>query len=208
MNIGKIGFWGILVAAVIVYFIRDFLGGLSYLFFVPIDRILFISESIPPLVMWSILGLLIGIIYGSFVGIKKYKLDFKLLIYPVGLLVIMISLILLVSLITEKIARNGITETDSIPKITDTEKYLFNDNLQKGIKSVDNEEYTIAEYYFQKAAQIDKNNSQLDSLAQIYSQTADERCKLYRRKSKLKYIPNYYYKYAAALTSKSPEVCD
>jgi len=208
MKNGKIGFWGIIIIAVIIYFARDFLGGLSALFFVPIDRILFISEKIPPFAMWIILGLLVGIIYGSFVGIKKYKLDFKLLVYPVSLLVIMISLIMLVSMVTEKIAGTDTNETDSVTELTDTEKYVFNDNLQKGIKSVDNKEYTIAEYYFQKAAQTDKNNSQLDSLARIYSQTAYEKCKRYKRNSKLKYISNYYYKYAAALTSKSPEVCN
>ena len=208
MNIGKIGFWGIIVIAVVIYFLRDFLGGLSSLFFVPIDRILFISESIPPVVMWIIFGSLIGIIYGSFVGIKKYKLDFKLLIYPVGLLVVTISIIMLVSLVTEKMAKGDTTDTDSISKITDTEKYIFNDNLQKGINSIESEEFTIAEYYFQKAAQIDKNNSQLDSLAQIYSRIGDEKCRLYKRKYKKKYIANYYYKYAAALTNKSPEVCN
>jgi len=85
-----------------VYVLRNFLGRVSAFFFVPIDSLLFISQSIPPVVMWMFFGLLIGVVYGSFIAIKKYRLDLKLLVYPIGILVITICLILLVSFIKNK----------------------------------------------------------------------------------------------------------
>ncbi len=53
--------------------------------------------------MWMIFGLLIGLVYGSFISIKKYKLDYKLLVYPGLALLIGMSLILLASFVVQKV---------------------------------------------------------------------------------------------------------
>lgn len=92
----------LLLLALIIFFsyvLRRFLGKVSSFFFLPVDRLLFISHGISPVIMWMFFGLLIGIIYGSFIAIKKYRLDFKLLVYPIIILVFMMGLILLVSFI-------------------------------------------------------------------------------------------------------------
>ncbi len=107
MKDGKSIFVILALAVFIVYVMRNFLGRLSAFFFVPIDNLLFVSQSIPPVVMWMILGLLIGLVYGSFIAIKKYKLDYKLLVYPALALLIGVSFILVASLIAEKINKGS-----------------------------------------------------------------------------------------------------
>ena len=95
----------LLLLALIIFFVyvlRNFLGRVSAFFFIPIDRLLFISHGISPVIMWMVFGLLIGIICGSLIAITKYRLDFKLLVYPIIVLFVMISLILLVSFIKNK----------------------------------------------------------------------------------------------------------
>ena len=105
----------LLMLALIIFFVyvlRNFLGKASAFFFVPIDSILFISHSIPPVIMWMFFGILIGIISGSFIAIKKYKLDLKLIIYPIGVLVISICLVFLLSFILRNNRNKGYTRHD------------------------------------------------------------------------------------------------
>jgi len=102
MKDGKSVFVVLALIVFVVYVMRNFLGKLSAFFFVPIDNLLFISQSIPPVIMWMILGLLVGLIYGSLVSIKKFKLDYKLLVYPGLALLIGVSLILIASFIVKK----------------------------------------------------------------------------------------------------------
>lgn len=186
----------------VVYVMRNLLGRVSAFFIVPMDNLLFISHRIPPVLMWMIFGLLVGLVYGSFVAIKKYKLDYKQLIAPVVALIILINLILLSSYFfkSESSVDDKGGETKSSPP-------EFYDALRNGIKAVEQEEYKAATGYFRKASEIDRQNTALDSLAGIYDAVAEEKCRLYRRNSNLKYIPNYYYKYAAALTGKTPQIC-
>ena len=202
--------------AFILYVLRGFLGRISSFLFVPVDKLLFISHSISPVIMWMLFGLLVGLVYGSFIAIKKYKLDFKLLGYPFGILIFTIALILLVSYFVNK--KNDRTD-DTASEITssaetkpgkksDREVAEFNDLLDKGIEAVKNEDYQDAEKYFKKAALTDKGNSQLDSLARIYSATGEEKCKMFTRDPQLKYIPDHYYKYVAALTNTPPRICN
>jgi len=202
--------------AFILYVLRGFLGRISAFLFVPVDKLLFISHSISPVIMWMLFGLLVGLVCGSLIAIKKYKLDFKLLGYPIGILIFTIALILLVSyFVNKKNGRTDDTASDVVPagktnprKKTDREVAEFNDLLDKGIEAVKNEDYQDAEKYFKKAALTDKGNSQLDSLARIYSATGDEKCKMFTRDPQLKYIPDHYYKYATALTNTPPRICN
>lgn len=215
MKDGKSVFVVLALTIFVVYVMRNFLGKLSAFFFVPIDNLLFISNSVPPVLMWMIFGLLIGLVYGSFISIKKFKLDFKLLIYPALVLLIGLSLILLASFIVEKVSGGSgsdgskaeITEGGDRKYLTDANRAKLNELLKRGIRAVDSEEYETAEELFKEAASVGKGDNRLDSLARIYSRTGKDKCTLFKRDSQLKYIPNYYYKYAAALTNQPPEVC-
>jgi hypothetical protein len=164
--------------------------------------------------MWTFFGLLVGLIYGSFIAIKKYRLDFKLLVYPVVILLAMLCFILLASYIKNdrfygEVGTSTAGRENRTGKINSNELLSSNELLNKGITAADNEEYNRAEQYFGQAASKGKRSSRFDSLAFVYSRIAKEKCRLYRRDSKLKYIPNHYYKYAALLTRKAtPEVCE
>ena len=116
----------LLMLALIIFFVyvlRNFLGKASAFFFVPIDSILFISHSIPPVIMWMFFGLLIGIICGSIIAVKKYKLDLKLIIYPISVLVITMCMVLLISFIFRNKRNEGNTQED-LKGITSNPEYL------------------------------------------------------------------------------------
>lgn len=211
MKDGKSLFVVLALTIFVVYVMRNFLGKLSSFFFVPIDNLLFISNGVPPVLMWMIFGLLVGLVYGSFVAIKKFKLDFKLLIYPALILLIGLSLILLASFIAGKFNDGNESQVEITggdrKYLTGANRAKLNELLKRGIRAVDSEEYETAEELFIEAASLGKGDSRLDSLARIYARTGKDKCTLFRRDSQLKYIPNYYYKYAAALTNKPPEIC-
>ena len=57
MKDGKSVFVVLALILFVVYVMRNFLGKLSAFFFVPIDNLLFISHSVPPVLMWMIFGL-------------------------------------------------------------------------------------------------------------------------------------------------------
>lgn len=206
----------LLLLALIIFFVyvlRNFLGRVSAFFFIPIDSLLFISQSIPPVIMWMFFGLLIGLIYGSFIAIKKYRLDLKLLVYPFIILVISIGLILLVSfIVNRKTSDNSNSKLNSDKNENSELRILdnsskFNDALIKGIEAVNEEESKSAIKYFKKAVKLNKDNTQLDSLANIYLQIAKEKCEAYKSNSQLKYLSNNYYNYAATLKNQIPEEC-
>ncbi|GLU55328.1 hypothetical protein [Dyadobacter frigoris] len=212
MKDGKSVFVVLALTVFIVYVMRNFLGRLSSFFFVPIDNLLFISHSIPPVLMWMILGLLIGLVYGSFISIKKFKLDYKLLVYPGLILLISLSLILLASFVVKKVIdrpNTGSVESKDTDGhfLTSANRAKLNEILKKGILAVENERYETAEELFIKASTLGKGDPRLDSLSRIYTNIGNDKCALFRSDTELKYIPNYYYKYAAALTNKAPKIC-
>ncbi|MCF0051612.1 hypothetical protein MUK70_15195 [Dyadobacter chenwenxiniae] len=90
-------FWPIVLLVVVFSLMSDFLARISSAFFLPVDRLLFISPSISPVTMWAFLGMLLGVVYGSFVAIKKFRLDSKLIVIPVGIAIVMINLMILLS---------------------------------------------------------------------------------------------------------------
>lgn len=79
--------------AIAYYLVKEYLWQLAAWFFMPMDRLLFISEHIPPALIWTLFGLLIGAIYGTWVAIRKYQLEYTLLIYPVTALLVTIAII-------------------------------------------------------------------------------------------------------------------
>lgn len=51
-----------------------------------LDNLLMQSQAISPIILWSILGTLIGLVYGTVVAWRKYTLDSKLILIPAALL--------------------------------------------------------------------------------------------------------------------------
>jgi hypothetical protein len=90
-------FWPIVILIVVFYSMADFLARTSSAFFLPVDRMLFISPSLSPVTMWAFLGMLLGAVYGCFVSIRKFRLDNKLIVIPIGILIVWINLMLLLS---------------------------------------------------------------------------------------------------------------
>ncbi len=215
MKDGKSIFVLTVLSIFILYVIQEIVGEISASFFVTLDNILYTSKGISPIVMWMVMGLLFGIVYGSLVAVKKYKLGYWWMAYSVILLIVSLGFIALIRSFT--VEKNNIQvvisgETKKQSEFDDASNNKlsmseFNENLTQGIQSVENEEYKLVEFYFNKAAKSYPHHPKLDSLAQIYMQIGDEKCQLYRHNSGLRYLPNYYYKYAAALTSTKPQTC-
>ena len=86
-----------LIIIVIVFFAKQWLGKVSYegLFF--IDNLVKFSVSFPPILAWGLLGLLFGVIYGSFTAWKKYKLTAIINVIPIGIFVLCITILFLVN---------------------------------------------------------------------------------------------------------------
>lgn len=89
--------YGFLATVILIYFFQKFLGMVSFRFFLFMDNMLRLTRSIHPVVMWAVLGLFAGLIYGSFVAWKKYKLDFKLNLIPVGIFVLIVFILIMVN---------------------------------------------------------------------------------------------------------------
>lgn len=83
----------------------------TFLFF---DNILNVSQSISPFILWGILGLLVGTVYGTFVAWKKYTLDFKLNLIPI----IFLFQILFLLYIYNQPLKNGISTGIPNPEST------------------------------------------------------------------------------------------
>jgi hypothetical protein len=88
----RIIYWIILL--IIIYVFRVQLGILSINSFLFLDNLLQLSADFPPILMWFVLGAFIGLVYGGFVAWKKYRLDFKLTLVPVVLLVLFVFLMM------------------------------------------------------------------------------------------------------------------
>lgn len=86
-----------LVIAILVFILQKFLGMISFRFFLFMDNMLRLTYSIHPIVMWAVLGLFTGLIYGSFVAWKKYRLDFKLNLIPVSIFLLIVFILIVVN---------------------------------------------------------------------------------------------------------------
>ncbi|MCF0075182.1 hypothetical protein LZD49_32160 [Dyadobacter sp. CY261] len=93
----KLGFWGFLVILGFLYLISEPLGKMAAGIFLLLDRSLYVSVAASPVTMWTILGMLVGLIFGTYVSVKKYNLENRIMVLPIGLMVVIINLILLTS---------------------------------------------------------------------------------------------------------------
>jgi len=81
------------------------LAVLIYLLWVPVSAIstyIFImgdlltpSYDIHPVIMWTVLGLFIGMIYGGYVTYAKFRLEAKYILMPAGAFVVLVILLLI-----------------------------------------------------------------------------------------------------------------
>lgn len=85
---------GILLGIIIFH---RFLSIVSLNIFLFLDNFLELSANIHPAILWGFLGLLVGLIYGAIVAWKKFTIDFKLILLPVGLLMLVSILFLLIN---------------------------------------------------------------------------------------------------------------
>lgn len=85
----------ILLLLAIIYVFKAQLGMYSTKVFHFSDALLQLSSGITPIIGWSLLGLLIGSIYGSFVAWKKYKLNAGVNLIPIGVLVLLLTILYL-----------------------------------------------------------------------------------------------------------------
>ncbi len=87
----------LLATAILIFFLQKLLGMISYRFFLFMDNLLRLSDSVHPVVMWAVIGLFTGLIYGSFVAWKKYKLEFKLNLIPIGIFLFIVFILFIVN---------------------------------------------------------------------------------------------------------------
>lgn len=93
----------IVLGALAIYLVYKLVMFLSVVFvylgfniFVFLDNLLKF-ESANPVVLWGFFGLLLGSIIGVLIAIKKYKLDKILILYPIGLFVLIITILIFIN---------------------------------------------------------------------------------------------------------------
>jgi uncharacterized membrane protein len=77
----------------LTFVFRKALGEHSFSAFQFTDSLLQTGASIPPVVSWGILGLLVGAIYGSFVAWRKYKLHGVVNLIPIEIFIMIIAIL-------------------------------------------------------------------------------------------------------------------
>lgn len=86
-----------LAIAILIFFLQKFLGMIGFRFFLFMDNMLRLTDNIHPVVMWAVLGLFTGLIYGSLVAWKKYKLDFKLNLIPISIFLLVVFVLIMIN---------------------------------------------------------------------------------------------------------------
>jgi hypothetical protein len=87
---------GLYLLFIIVVFLGKAFVFTGYNFFFFTDNLLEI-KSVNPIVNWGILGLMLGIVAGVIVAIKKYRLSKLLVLYPVLAIFIFVSVMWLIN---------------------------------------------------------------------------------------------------------------
>ncbi|TKK71528.1 hypothetical protein FC093_00435 [Ilyomonas limi] len=83
----------VIIAAAFVYYYRATVGSYSFKAILFVDNLVKLTDAISPLILWGILGLLIGAIYGSFVAWKKYKLHVTVNLIPIGIFILFVTIL-------------------------------------------------------------------------------------------------------------------
>ncbi len=99
---------GIIAAIIFVLILHQFLGAVSYNFFVITDNLLHASDYIPPFITWALFGALLGVAVGAVTVTFKYKLGIKWMLTPVmAFLIILVVLILTRGSLTNNIVKEA-----------------------------------------------------------------------------------------------------
>lgn len=114
------------------------------------------------------------------------------------------------SIAPEEITQPNETGSESETPTRISKSVSFNTYIAKGLKAVEDEEYTLANRNFRQAANLEPSNPKLKQLADRYKKLADEKCQDFRNANakELMHIPNNYYQYAASLTQTAPLKCE
>ncbi len=94
---GSLWFVVFIAMALLIFLFRETLGRKSFEIFVFLDNLLKFAQSLPPFISWILPGLLLGAIYGSIVAWKKYKLNFKINLLPIGAFAVILLLLVIVN---------------------------------------------------------------------------------------------------------------
>ncbi len=86
----------------------------------------------------------------------------------------------------------------------------FDAYINRGLKAVEDEEYSVANQNFKNAFNANPRHPRLQQLAAEFRKSADEKCQDFKNANakELSHIPNNYYQYAASLTQTVPLKCD
>jgi len=94
---GKIPRWVIIVLFVLCVLFNRVLSIIAINIFLFLDNLLSISSNVPPVLMWMVLGIFTGLVYGAVVAYKKYRLSKKLIAFPAAALVLFAGLLFMVN---------------------------------------------------------------------------------------------------------------
>ena len=97
VNSGSKWIYGFVIFIVVVYLFRDFLGDTSFKIFLFLDNMLHFQNAGDPVFMWIVLGLFAGLVCGSFVAYKKYRLPFTVNLIPAGIFLLVIFILITVN---------------------------------------------------------------------------------------------------------------
>jgi len=113
------GAWlgGIVVCSLVIFFMREALGRISFSAFLFGDNLVKFSPSLSPALAWAFAGLFIGAVYGSFVAWKKYKLPAVINLIPVAAALLIFALLFLIN---EPLANSSVVERSSQDTEVDT----------------------------------------------------------------------------------------
>lgn len=144
---------------------------------------------------WTLWGAILGMLYGTFLGIKKLNLKNTLYFVPLGLIVLILSIVFV---------GRKITLQPNKSVLHDSSLY---DLLEEGMLKVDEEKFDDAIIIFKQVNAINPKAEIVLKLAANYTNLGDQKCQFYQNQKQLKYIPNNFYKCAAALTGQTPSEC-
>lgn len=120
----------VIVLALVIYFNRRMVGRYSFGTFAYIDRLVHLTDTVPPFIAWGMIGLLVGAVYGSIVAWRKYKLHYTVNLIPLGIFIVVIFVLVMVKPSAPQITHIPVpaaeVRTDSSIILSSLKKYIVN----------------------------------------------------------------------------------
>lgn len=187
-NTGGLLVFAIVVIIALIILLREILGQFSLATFAFIDGLLKFNESMPPILGWMILGLLVGAIYGSVVAWKKYNLSFSINLIPIGgFLLIAVLLFIINKPFADAPARRVASDIEPSADSSiylPSKKYIVNrwvivDILGKNKENYQRNINERSEFEFKKNGKCYLNENGIRKLALYYTVSSDGRSILF-----------------------------